>query len=74
VSDEASLEQLYQLVYDNFIEEIDAIDNGVSCYPRYVPYMSHVPYISCMPLTTASLAILGMSLICHMSHICIVCH
>ena len=22
------MEQLYQLVYDNFIEEIDAIDNG----------------------------------------------
>ena len=31
VSDEAALEQLYMLVYDNFIEEIDAIDNGVSC-------------------------------------------
>ena len=31
MSDEAALEQLYMLVYDNFIEEIDAIDNGVSC-------------------------------------------
>ena len=25
---EEELERLYQLVYDNFIEEIDAIDNG----------------------------------------------
>ena len=29
-------ERLYQLVYDNFVEEIDAIDNGVSCYPAEV--------------------------------------
>ena len=27
------LETLYPVVYDNLIEEIDGVDNGVSCYP-----------------------------------------
>jgi len=36
ISDDTTLERLYELVYDNFIEEIDAIDNGVGCYPKDV--------------------------------------
>jgi uncharacterized UPF0160 family protein len=36
VSEAGTMDRLYQLVYDNFIEEIDAIDNGVSCYPNDV--------------------------------------
>ena len=38
--DEESLEVLYKCMYENFVEEIDAIDNGVSQYeegtPKYV--------------------------------------
>ncbi|EKX42437.1 hypothetical protein GUITHDRAFT_73898, partial [Guillardia theta CCMP2712] len=37
---DVNYEKLYHLVYDNFIEEIDAVDNGVQCYaadavPKY---------------------------------------
>uniref|UniRef100_A0A7S0HHK7 MYG1 protein n=1 Tax=Hanusia phi TaxID=3032 RepID=A0A7S0HHK7_9CRYP len=30
---EIDYDKLYYLIYDNFIEEIDAVDNGVECYP-----------------------------------------
>lgn len=36
--DSAEFDMLYDQVYENFIEEIDAVDNGISCYdgqPRY---------------------------------------
>jgi len=31
--EEEEINKLYMMVYDGFIEEIDAVDNGVSCYP-----------------------------------------
>lgn len=36
--DSATLDLIYDQVYENFIEEIDAVDNGIPCYdsqPRY---------------------------------------
>ena len=37
--EESLLEELYDRVYGNFVEEVDAVDNGISAFdgtPRYV--------------------------------------
>ena len=38
-ADESLVETIYDKLYDNFVEEIDAVDNGINQYdgePRYV--------------------------------------
>ena len=40
--DDPSLSRLYEKVYEKFIEEIDAIDNGIDQYdgtPKYVSFL-----------------------------------
>ena len=53
-SEEDLLEELFDRVYTSFVEEVDAVDNGISAFdgtPRYCSSLTWSRWWKAMPLT-----------------------